>query len=99
MEKKAKTREGKRFGQGPQHVRDDLMGGDCPSQSPRLPQTFLLSEAVVNGDESFRLSGNQTQSNINHGIRDIRYKKETEATDDSGDSAGGAGEECVLMGA
>lgn len=54
MEKEAKTREGKRFGQQPQHVGDDL-GGDCPSQSPCLPQTFLLREAVVNGGESFRL--------------------------------------------
>ena len=44
-------------------------------------------------------SGNQTQSNINHGIRDIGYKKETDATDGSGDSGEGAGEECVLMSA
>lgn len=99
MEKEAKTREGKRFGQEPRHLRDDLMGGDCPSQSPHLPQTFLLREAVVNGGESFRLSGNQTQSNINHGIRDIGYKKETEAMGGSGDSDGGAGEERILVSA
>lgn len=34
--------------------------------------------------ESFRLSGNQAYSNINHRTRDIGYEKETEATD--GDS-------------
>lgn len=93
-----KTREGKRLGQGPQHGGDDSLGQDSPSWSPRLPQTFLLSRAVVNGGESFRLSGNQTQSNINHGIRGIGCTKETEATDGSDNSAGGAAEECVLMG-
>lgn len=63
-EVEGKTREGKRLGQGPQHGGDDSLGQDSPSWSPRLPQTFLLSRAVVNGGESFRLSGNQTQSNI-----------------------------------
>lgn len=93
-----KTREGKRLGQGPQHGGDDSLGQDSPSWSPHLPQTFLPSRAVVNGGESFRLSGNQTQSNINHGIRDVRCTKETEATDGSDNSAGGAAKECVLMG-
>lgn len=39
-----------------------------------------LTEATVNGSESFRLSGNPAWSTINHGLRGTEHNKETEPT-------------------
>lgn len=88
MEEEAKSREGKRLGQGLQHGGDDPVGRNSLPRSPRLPETFLLSRAVVNG-VSHLDAGNQAWSSINHGIRGIGCKKETEATDGGCEGAQG----------
>lgn len=60
-------------------------GAATPITEPLSPPAFR-SQGCCEWGESFRRSGNQAESNINHRTRGTRYRKDTEATDGDGSS-------------